>query len=151
MYKGDRNKFGEAQLAEMEKRKSRSYIKTPDEVLDNLHVGDRLEGSILYNTYCASCHQQDGKGDNNRFPPLVDSEWVKGDEARLINIVLNGYQGEIKVILLNTDPWKEKYIKKNDRIAQIVFQKIEKAEFLLSESFNNESNRSDNGFGSTGN
>ena len=97
MYKGDRNKFGEAQLAEMEKRKSRSYIKTPDEVLDNLHVGDRLEGSILYNTYCASCHQQDGKGDNNRFPPLVDSEWVKGDEARLINIVLNGYQGEIKV------------------------------------------------------
>jgi dUTP pyrophosphatase len=63
----------------------------------------------------------------------------------------SGYQGEIKVILLNTDPWKEKYIKKNDRIAQIVFQKIEKAEFLLSESFNNESNRSDNGFGSTGN
>ena len=62
----------------------------------------------------------------------------------------SGYQGEIKVILLNTDPWKEKYIKKNDRIAQIVFQKIEKAEFLLSESFNNESNRSDNGFGSTG-
>lgn len=63
----------------------------------------------------------------------------------------SGYQGEIKVILLNTDPWKEKYIKKNDRIAQIVFQKIEKAEFLLSENFNNESNRSDNGFGSTGN
>ena len=97
MYKGDKDNFGEAQLAEMEKRKSRSYIKTPDEVLDNLHVGDRLEGSILYNTYCASCHQQDGKGDNNRFPPLVDSEWVTGDQERLINIVLNGYQGEINV------------------------------------------------------
>lgn len=97
MYKGDKEKFGETDLAEMEKRKSRSYIKTPDEVTDNLHVGDRLEGSILYNTYCASCHQRDGKGDNNRFPPLVDSEWVTGDEERLINIVLNGYQGEIKV------------------------------------------------------
>jgi len=81
----------------MENRKSRSYIKTPDEVLDNLHMGDRLEGSILYGTYCASCHQRDGKGDNNRFPPLVDSEWVAGDEERLINIVLNGYQGEINV------------------------------------------------------
>lgn len=97
MYKGDKEKFGEAELASMEKQKARSYIKTPDEVLDNLHVGDRLEGSILYITYCASCHQRDGKGDNNRFPPLVDSEWVTGDEEQLINIVLNGYQGEIKV------------------------------------------------------
>jgi glucose/arabinose dehydrogenase/cytochrome c553 len=97
MYKGDKNKFGEAELAAMENRKSRSYIKTPDEVSDNLHMGDRLEGSILYGTYCASCHQRDGKGDNNRFPPLVDSEWVAGDEERLINIVLNGYQGEINV------------------------------------------------------
>ncbi len=97
MYKGDKNKFGEAELASMENRKSRSYIKTPDEELDNLHMGDRLEGSILYDTYCASCHQRDGKGDNNRFPPLVDSEWVSGDEERLINIVLNGYQGEISV------------------------------------------------------
>ena len=97
MYKGDKEKFGDAELAAMEKRKSRSYIKTPDEELDNLHLGDRLEGSILYNTYCASCHQRDGKGDNNRFPPLVDSDWVTGDEKRLINIVLNGFQGEIKV------------------------------------------------------
>jgi mono/diheme cytochrome c family protein len=97
MYKGDKEKFGEPELVEIEKRKSRSYIKTPDEVTDNLHVGDRLEGSILYNTYCASCHQRDGKGDNNRFPPLVDSEWVTGDEDQLIDIVLNGYQGEIKV------------------------------------------------------
>ncbi len=97
MYKGDKEKFGEAELKGMESRKSRSYIKTPDEVLDNLHVGDRLEGSILFNTYCASCHQRDGKGDNNRFPPLVDSEWVTGDENKLIDIVLHGYQGEIKV------------------------------------------------------
>jgi glucose/arabinose dehydrogenase/cytochrome c553 len=97
MYKGEKDKFGEAELAPMERRKTRSYIKTPDEVADNLHMGDRLEGSILYDTYCVSCHQRDGKGDNNRFPPLVDSEWVAGDDDRLINIVLNGYQGEIRV------------------------------------------------------
>ncbi len=97
MYKGDKDNFGDTELAQMEKRKSRSYIKTPDEELDNLHMGDQLEGSILYDTYCTSCHQQDGKGDNNRFPPLVDSEWVAGDEEKLINIVLNGYQGEITV------------------------------------------------------
>ncbi|MEO8584096.1 MAG: PQQ-dependent sugar dehydrogenase, partial [Flavitalea sp.] len=50
MYKGDKNAFGEKELAAMEKRKSRSYIKTPDEVADNLHKGDRLEGGILFDT-----------------------------------------------------------------------------------------------------
>ncbi|MBA4058203.1 MAG: cytochrome C, partial [Marivirga sp.] len=75
MYKGEKSKFGDAELAQMEKRKSRSYIKTPDEVGDNLFTGDELEGSILYNTYCASCHQRNGKGDNNLFPPLAGSEW----------------------------------------------------------------------------
>jgi glucose/arabinose dehydrogenase/cytochrome c553 len=97
MYTGEKNKFGEPELAQMEKRKSRSYIKTPDEVQDDLHTGDELEGSILYRTYCASCHQQNGKGDNNLFPPLAGSDWVNGEEERLISIVLNGLQGEIKV------------------------------------------------------
>jgi len=97
MYKGNRYNFGQVELASMEKRKSRNYIKTPDEILDNMQQGDNLSGGILYNTYCASCHQRNGRGDNNRFPPLTDSEWVTGDENRLINIVLNGMQGEIKV------------------------------------------------------
>jgi glucose/arabinose dehydrogenase len=97
MYKGEKNKFGTSQLAEMEKRKLRSYIRTPDEVRDKLNKGSALEGGILYNTYCAACHQRDGKGDNNRFPPLVNSDWVKGDPDRLIHVVLNGLQGEIKV------------------------------------------------------
>lgn len=97
MYKGDKKKFGEAQLAQMEKRKTRSYIKEPDVIKDNLHRGDMLAGSILYNTYCASCHQQNGKGDNSRFPPLAGSEWVTGDKKKLLGVILNGLQGEIKV------------------------------------------------------
>ena len=97
MYKGNKKKFGETELESMEKRKSRSYIKTPDEVLDNLHQGDELSGSILYNTYCAACHQRNGRGDNNLFPPLAGVDWVTGDVDRLIDIVLNGLQGEITV------------------------------------------------------
>lgn len=103
MYKGDKKEFGEKQLAGMELRKSRSYIKTPDEVKDNLHRGDRLAGSILYNTYCASCHQRDGKGDNSRFPPLAGSDWVTGDKQRLISVILNGLDGEITV---NGQSWQ---------------------------------------------
>ncbi|NND05500.1 MAG: c-type cytochrome [Saprospiraceae bacterium] len=97
MYQGDPDDFGEVQLAAMDMRKSRSYIKTPDPEKDNLMRGDQLKGGILYNTYCASCHQRNGKGDNNLFPPLADSEWVIGDEDRLIDVVLNGLQGIIEV------------------------------------------------------
>ncbi len=97
MYRGDKSKFGNDQLAQMEKRKDRSYIKTPDEIKDNLHQGDKLYGSILYNTYCSNCHQTNGKGDNNRYPPLAGSDWVTGDKPRLIKTILFGLDGEISV------------------------------------------------------
>lgn len=98
MYKGNKNTFGAAELAAMDSRKySQNYIKTPDPENDILQEGDTYSGRVLYNTYCAACHQGDGKGDNNRFPPLAGSEWVVGKEDRLIDVVLNGLQGEIKV------------------------------------------------------
>lgn len=98
IYKGAKGEgFGEAELASMEKRKSKPYIRTPDEERDNLQQGGELSGGILFDTYCSTCHQRDGQGDNNRFPPLVGSDWVTGDEDRLIDIVLNGRQGEIMV------------------------------------------------------
>ncbi len=98
MYKGDKKVFGEEQLASMEKRKNtRVYIKTPDPKIDNLQTGDRLEGSILYDTYCARCHSNNGMGDKSRFPPLAGSPFVTGDKNLLISIILNGMQGQIKV------------------------------------------------------
>ncbi|WP_158861121.1 PQQ-dependent sugar dehydrogenase [Lunatibacter salilacus] len=98
MYKGDKDLFSDEQLIAMEDRKeTQSYIRDPDPVKDLIQEGDTYSGRILYNTYCTACHQGDGKGDNNRFPPLVDSEWVTGDEDRLIDIVLNGMQGDIEV------------------------------------------------------
>lgn len=97
MYKGDRAYFGTAQLMSMEQRKSRTYIKTPDSVKDNLGQGGEMEGLILYNSYCATCHQRDGRGDESRYPPLVGSEWVTGDKGRLIRVLLQGLQGNIQV------------------------------------------------------
>ena len=98
MYKGEKNDFGKKDLAFMESRKqTQSYIRDPDPIKDLIQEGDPYSGRVMYNTYCAVCHQRDGKGDNNRFPPLRDSEWVVGEEDRLIDIVLNGMQGEIQV------------------------------------------------------
>jgi len=37
-------------------------------------------------------------GDLARFPPLSKSEWVTGDKEILIGIILNGQEGEMKVL-----------------------------------------------------
>ena len=97
MYKGDKNKFGENELAIMEKRKLNSNIRTPDEIKDNLYRDKPLPGGQVYNTYCVSCHQRNGKGDGNRFPPLDSSEWVNSDKKRLIGVILNGIDKPIEV------------------------------------------------------
>ncbi|HRH59957.1 MAG TPA: c-type cytochrome [Chitinophagaceae bacterium] len=98
MYKGDKTKFGAADLAAMEKRKTTSaHIKTPDEIKDNLQKNMAAGGEKIYETYCAACHLNDGNGDGLRFPPLAGSEYVTGDKTKLIHILLNGMQQNITV------------------------------------------------------
>lgn len=97
MFTGDKAGFGEKQLTGMEQQKARTNIKTPDEVKDNLLKGKQPPGAVAYTRYCATCHLAGGQGDGNRFPPLFGSEWVSGSKTRLIELVLNGMSGPIKV------------------------------------------------------
>ena len=96
-FKGDKKTFGTEQLAAMDNRKkTASNIKTPDEINDNLFK-DLPTASTVYATYCIACHQSDGKGDGNRFPPIAQSEWVNYNTDRLINVILNGLKGPVTV------------------------------------------------------
>ena len=58
---------------------------------------DLEAGKAQYQAICIACHQATGLGLFPVFPPLVNSEYVKGDKERLIAIVLNGVMGPIKV------------------------------------------------------
>lgn len=98
MYKGDEKNFGSQQLAKMEVRKRTApNIRPPDETADNLQVGKEVAGAGVYITYCAACHQYNGKGDGTRFPPLAGSEWVMGDKKRLLKVLLEGLNQPITV------------------------------------------------------
>ena len=96
MYRGPKD-FDPSRLKGMEARKNLPHLKTPDPMADNLFREKPVPGAKLYNTYCASCHQRDGKGDELRFPPLAGSEWVNGDPARLVSIMINGAHGPMQV------------------------------------------------------
>jgi len=58
------------------------------------------------------------------------------------------YRGEIKVILINLSS-EPQVIENGDRIAQMIFQKIEQAEWVETEQLS-ETQRSTGGFGHTG-
>jgi dUTP pyrophosphatase len=60
-----------------------------------------------------------------------------------------GYRGELQVILINHDLTQPVSFKKGDRIAQLVIQKVEHADFVEVENLPG-SERSVDGFGSTG-
>lgn len=60
-------------------------------------VDPRVAGQRLYMQTCVTCHQPTGQGVPGAFPPLVGSDWVTGDEERLIKVVLHGLQGPVEV------------------------------------------------------
>jgi len=96
MYKGDANEFGGKQLAGMEARKALPHIKIPHEQDDDLQK-DLPRDQKLYNTFCGTCHQRNGKGARGRMPPLAGTDWVTGNKERLITVVLNGLQGPLEI------------------------------------------------------
>lgn len=57
----------------------------------------QADGAKVYATVCSSCHQATGQGVPGAFPPLAGSEWVTGDETRIVKIILHGVTGEIDV------------------------------------------------------
>jgi dUTP pyrophosphatase len=60
-----------------------------------------------------------------------------------------GYRGEISVTLLNTDKSRPITLRRGDRIAQMVIQRVETASFELVDELS-DSVRGTGGFGSTG-
>ena len=64
-------------------------------------------------------------------------------------LIDSGYRGELKVLLINTDPNETFEVKKGERIAQLVIQKVEECNFQEVEELP-DSERGETGFGYSG-
>lgn len=60
-----------------------------------------------------------------------------------------GYRGEVKVVLVNLDPRDAVELRRGDRVAQLVIQRVEHARFVEVDALPG-SARGDGGYGSTG-
>ena len=77
--------------------------KKVDAVKTDLKGAERelfIKGKEIYvrEGFCNTCHQPDGKGlATSGFPPLTGTNWVVGNDTRLIKLVLKGLHGPIEV------------------------------------------------------
>jgi nitrite reductase (NO-forming) len=59
--------------------------------------GANERGKQIYATICVGCHQPDGRGLANTFPPLAQSDFLMGDKDRVVRVLLQGRSGQITV------------------------------------------------------
>ncbi|MBT8098971.1 MAG: c-type cytochrome, partial [Gammaproteobacteria bacterium] len=55
------------------------------------------QGESVYMANCAACHQPDGKGLKGAFPPLAESDYLKGDRKQVLSVAMFGLSGPITV------------------------------------------------------
>lgn len=63
-----------------------------------LSKSEQIEaGKKIYMQACFACHQTNGEGVPNAFPPLAKSDYLNSDQGRAIDALLKGLSGEITV------------------------------------------------------
>ena len=54
-------------------------------------------GQALFAGTCSTCHQRNGQGLAGVFPPLAKSDYFAKDPTRIVDVVLHGLTGPVKV------------------------------------------------------
>ena len=92
---------GKLKIEPEETEKAEPEPKLPAAELELWRVGKEV---FSRDAHCATCHQANGQGQEKIYPPLAGSEWVTGDEERLIKLTLKGLWGPITVKGVKFDP-----------------------------------------------
>ncbi len=84
-------------------------------------LAEKMEsGKKIYMQTCFACHQAEGQGIPNAFPPLAKSDYLNADVNRAIGIVLRGKTGEITVNGEKYNSVMTRQAISNDEIADVM-------------------------------
>lgn len=56
-----------------------------------------IRGKAVYTQYCMPCHQVDGSGVPNMNPPLINTSYVLGSKATLVQILVKGLNKGVEI------------------------------------------------------
>ncbi|MCB9263222.1 MAG: nitrite reductase, copper-containing [Flavobacteriales bacterium] len=87
----------------------------------NYTMTERIElGKQIYMKTCFACHQNNGQGLPNAFPPLAGSDYFKDDVNKAIDAVVNGLTGSITVNGKQFNSVMPKQVMSDDDIANVL-------------------------------
>ncbi|CAI8186016.1 MAG: Copper-containing nitrite reductase [Formosa sp. Hel1_33_131] len=87
----------------------------------NKSLAQKMEsGKQIYTQTCVACHQAEGQGIPNAFPPLAKSDYLNANTKRAIEIVLKGKTGEITVNGKKYNGVMTRQTISNDEIADVL-------------------------------
>ncbi len=72
-------------------------VKRPNVASAKPAAAAPVDGARVFSTTCVACHQVNGEGLEDKYPPLAGSEWATGDDAKLVRILLGGLTGPVEV------------------------------------------------------
>lgn len=78
------------------------------------------QGKNVFESNCLACHQANGEGIANAFPPLAKSDFLNADHNRAINILLHGRSGPITVNGKNFDSVMPAIALNSEQIANVL-------------------------------
>jgi mono/diheme cytochrome c family protein len=67
---------------------------SPEELKHKQYVA---EGFELYKRHCANCHQTDGKGLGNLYPPINGSDYLANNRDQIAHAIRYGQTGSVVV------------------------------------------------------
>jgi nitrite reductase (NO-forming) len=97
-----------------------SAIVKPVVNLNKTLAEKMASGKQIFTKTCFACHQANGEGIANVFPPLAKSDYLNADVKRAIGFVLNGKTGEITVNGVKYNNIMTKQILTDDEIADVL-------------------------------
>lgn len=77
-------------------------------------------GKTVYAKTCIACHQENGAGIPNAFPPLAGSDFLNKDVNRAIDVILHGKTGKITVNGKNFDGIMPAQVLTNEEVANVL-------------------------------
>lgn len=96
-------------------------IKKAEVATTEKSLAEKMElGKQIYMQTCFACHQAEGQGIPNAFPPLANSDYLNADVNRAIRIILKGKTGEITVNGEKYNSVMTRQAISNDEIADVM-------------------------------
>lgn len=89
--------WGAADASDPVASRSAPPLRTDAELIWARGGPDAMDGAVLYQAHCSSCHKTDGKGSRAMYPPLATSDYFAGNPRRLLSAVMEGVSGPITV------------------------------------------------------